>query len=247
MFLLFLQNTEYLFYMGKILKNLSVDCTIFGFEDDVIKLLLIKRKDSYIDEEWALPGGNIRSDEGVNSAALRILEEMSGVTNVYMDQVYVFGEPDRVKGRIVTVAYYALVNPKKYLLKPNIPGALEARWFNLKNIPQVALDHKEIIETSFKKLKRRFRFEPIGYELLPEKFTLRELQNLYEQIYEIKLDNRNFRKKILSTRILLELDGHQEKVSHRPAKLYKFDAEIYETYKKQGINLDILPSWYVNY
>jgi 8-oxo-dGTP diphosphatase len=234
--------------MGKkILENLSVDCTIFGFEDGVIKLLLIKRKDSYIHEEWALPGGNIRRDEGVDNAAQRILEEMSGVTNIYMDQVYVFGEPDRVKGRVVTVAYYALVNPKKYSLKPIIPGALEARWFNLKNIPQVALDHREIIETSFKKLKRRLRFEPIGYELLPEKFSLRELQNFYEQIYEIKLDNRNFRKKILKTKILLELDGHQEKVSHRPAKLYKFNSEMYDIYKKQGINMDITPAWYMNY
>jgi 8-oxo-dGTP diphosphatase len=234
--------------MGKkILENLSVDCTIFGFEDGVIKLLLIKRKDSYIDEEWALPGGNIRKDEGVNNAAQRILQEMSGVTNIYMDQVYVFGEPHRVKGRIVTVAYYALVNPKKYLLKPIIPGALEAKWFDLKNIPQVALDHKEIIDTSFKKLKRRLKFEPIGYELLPEKFSLRELQNLYERIYEIKLDNRNFRKKILSTKILIESDGQQENVSHRPAKLYTFDNEKYNAYKKQGINMDIIPVWYMNY
>jgi 8-oxo-dGTP diphosphatase len=232
--------------MSKILKNLSVDCSIFGFEDGMIKLLLIKRKDSFIDEEWALPGGNIRSDEGVNSAAQRILEEMSGVADVYMDQVYVFGEPARVKGRIVTVAFYALVNPKKYLLKPNIPGALEARWFNLNSIPKVALDHQEIIDTSFKKLKRRFRFEPIGYELLPENFTLRELQNLYEQIYEIKMDNRNFRKKILGTKILVELNGYQERVSHRPARLYRFDPAMYETYKKQGINMDIIPAWHLN-
>lgn len=233
--------------MSEILDHLSVDCAIFGFEDGDLKLLLIKRKDAYIDEQWALPGGNIRKDEGVNNAAQRILREMSGVSNIYMDQVYVFGEPGRVKGRIVTVAFYALVNPGKYRLHPVIPGALEAGWFSLKNLPEVALDHNEIIETSLKKLKRRFRFEPVGYELLPEQFTLRELQNLYEQIYEIKLDNRNFRKKILHTKMLIEMDSQQENVSHRPARLYKFDHDKYNAYKREGINMDIIPAWYKNY
>jgi len=227
-----------------ILKHISVDCAIFGFEGGELKLLLIKRDDEYIHNEWALPGGNIREDEGVNEAAQRILAEMSGVGDVYMDQVYVFGDPGRVKDRIVTVAFYALVNPAIYKLKPNIPGALEARWFELDKIPDVALDHKEIIETSLRKLKRRFKFEPVGYELLPEKFTLRDLQNLYEKIYGIELDNRNFRKKILGARLLIETDGQQKNVSHRPAKLYKFDRERYNAYKRKGINMDILPAWY---
>lgn len=230
-----------------IIKYISVDCAIFGFEKGEIKLLLVKRQDEYIDKEWALPGGNIREEEGVNDAAQRILSEMSGVSDIYMDQVYVFGDPGRLKDRIVTVAFYALVNPAIYQLKPNIPCALEARWFEFKEIPAVALDHKDIIDTSLRKLKRRFKFEPVGYELLPEIFTLRELQTLYEKIYEIELDNRNFRKKILSTKLLVEMEGQQKNVSHRPARLYKFDRARYNNYRFEGINMDIIPAWYKNY
>ena len=226
----------------KKLVNLSVDCSIFGFQDKKLKILLIKRTNPFMNSEWALPGDNIFEDESAEEAASRILFEMSGVQNIYLDQVSAFSDVNRIKEqRIVTIAFFALVNIQKHRLKPSIKEAEDAAWFDIHQIPNLPLDHNRILQVSLFKLKRRFRFEPLGYELLPTKFSLRNLQDLYESLYDIKLDNRNFRKKILSIGHLRQLNEKQENVSHRRAMLYKFNPKKYEELKKKGINIDVLP------
>lgn len=228
--------------LRKKLANLSVDCTIFGFQDKKLKILLVKRTNPYMNSEWALPGDNIFKDESAEEAASRILYEMSGVQNIYLDQVSAFSNVNRIKEqRIVTIAFFALVNIQRHRLKPSIKEAEDAAWFDIHEVPVLPLDHNKILEVSLFKLKRRFRFEPLGYELLPIKFSLRNLQDLYESLYDIQLDNRNFRKKILSLGHLKQLNEKQENVSHRRAMLYQFNQKKYEELKKKGINVDVLP------
>lgn len=223
-------------------ENLSVDCSIFGFQNRQLKILLIKRSNQFMKSEWALPGDNIYNRESAEEAAQRILEEMSGVKNIYLDQVAAFSNVNRTpKQRIVTIAFFALVNVQKHELHPNIKEAEDAGWFDIHEIPGLPLDHNEILGVSLFKLKRRFRFEPLGFELLPEKFSLRDLQDLYESLYNIKLDNRNFRKKIIKHGHLVRLDEKQENVSHRRAILYKFNPQKYHALQDIGINLDVLP------
>jgi 8-oxo-dGTP diphosphatase len=229
----------------RLLPDLSVDCVIFGFREGALHVLLIRRTNPYMQRAWALPGYNIREDESAEDAAKRILYEMSGVRDIYLNQVATFSAVDRVpRHRIVTVAYMALVNVEKHRIAPSITEAEEARWFALADVPQLALDHNTILDTALFKLKRRFRFEPLGYELLPEKFSLRQLQNLYESLYDIQLDNRNFRKKILRLGHLIQLDEKQENVPHRKASLYRFDPEKYDKLRKMGVNMDLLPVGY---
>ena len=229
----------------KLLSDLSVDCTIFGFSRGKLEVLLIKRTNPWMTSQWALPGYNIYKDESAEDAAARILYEMSGVKDIYLDQVATFSAVDRVPGRrIVTIAFMALVDIKKHRIKPFIGEAENADWFEVAEVPTLALDHNSILNVALFKLKRRFRFEPLGYELLPEKFSLRELQTLYESLYNIKLDNRNFRKKILKLGHLVQLDEKQQNVSHRKANLYRFDGDKYDKLRKSGISMDLLPAGY---
>lgn len=229
----------------KVLPNISVDCIIFGFLESKLKVLLIKRTNPFMKSQWALPGHNIYINESAEEAVTRILYDMSGVKNIYLDQIATFSEVNRVtKKRIVTIAFMALVNIEKHRIKPFIKEAEDANWYSIDELPKLALDHDKILETGLFKLKRRFRFEPLGFEMLPDKFSLRDLQNLYESLFEIKLDNRNFRKKILKPGHLIPLNEKQANVSHRKANLYKFDKNRYNHLRKNGINIDLLPQGY---
>lgn len=224
-------------YLGDLentLEAVSVDCVIFGFEEKELKILVTNRLLENIDGTWALPGGFIRKDEDLAAAPLRILRDMANLTDVYLEQVAAFGAVDRFPHtRTVTVGYYALVNPSQFDLCSFKSEALESQWFRLSAKPPLPYDHDLIVEAALGKLKRKLRYEPIGFELLPEKFSLRQLQDLYEAILGVELDNRNFRKKILKMDVLQKLNEKQNGVRHRQATLYQFDPKKYQLLSSQ--------------
>lgn len=208
----------------------SIDCLIFGFDEGELKILLIERNEEPFKDLWALPGYLVGNDEAITHAAERILYELTGLRDIFMDQFYVFGEVDRhPQGRVVTVAYYALIRINGIKdLKPVTGYAKSAEWFNINNLPEVlAFDHRSIFDKGFERIKQKISYEPIAFELLPEKFSLTQLQSLYEVILNKKLDKRNFRKKMLNYGILKELDEKEKGVSYRAAKLYRFDRRKY--------------------
>ncbi|HVV54654.1 MAG TPA: NUDIX domain-containing protein [Mucilaginibacter sp.] len=202
---------------------------IFGFEAGELKILLIERNEEPYKDWLALPGYIVEQDESIDDAAERILYELTGLRDLHMQQFHTFGDVDRhPQGRVITVAYYALIriNGQKEL-RPITQYAKKAFWHPVNELPKLAFDHSEIFKTGFNKLRRRLNYQPIAFELLPEKFTLTQLQQLYEAILNKKLDKRNFRKKMLSYGFLKELDEKQKGVSYRAAKLYKFDRRKY--------------------
>lgn len=221
-----------------VIKALSVDCVIFGFETGELEVLLCKRSVEPFKDQWALPGGFVRYDEDIDNAAKRILNDFTGVNKVFMEQLQAFGDVDRCKkspyGRAVTIVYKALVQPGKFKL---IPGADadETRWFNIKKVPKLIYDHNRLIKETLKGLKRKIKYEPVGFELLPKKFTLFQLQELYEAIWNVKFDKPNFRRKILNMNLIIKLDEKQNGVSHRHAALYKFDKKRYDLLSKKGM------------
>lgn len=218
---------------------LTVDCVVFGFDEGDLKLLLIQRGLEPFKGKWALPGGFVRVDESLEEAALRELQEEAGLSKVYLEQLYTFGEVNRdPRERVVTVAYYALVKLGDHL-PHGASDAQNAAWFAVNELPRLAFDHEEIIEAALQRLKSKVRYEPIGFELLPKKFTLTQLQHLYEVVLEAPLDKRNFRKKILSMDLLMETDEIEQDVAHRAARLYRFDEAKYRQFKKKGFNFEI--------
>lgn len=214
----------------------SVDNVIFGFDGQNLKVLLIRRKDDPFAGYWALPGDIVQPDQDLDQGALQVLERLTGVNNVYLEQVHTFGKVNRhPRGRVITVAYYSLIKIDNVHIKAS-SFAEKVEWKELRLLEKLAFDHFEIMMTCLARLRRNIKYQPIGFELLPEKFTLTELQNLYECILEKDLDKRNFRKKILSMKIL-KLHGETQKgVAHRPAKLYSFDKDKYEEAKDSGFN-----------
>jgi 8-oxo-dGTP diphosphatase len=216
----------------------SIDCVIFGFEAGELKVLLIERNEDPFKDWWALPGNLVENDEGIESAATRILYELTGLRELHMEQFHTFGEVNRHPlGRVITVAYYALIRVTgKKEVKPITQYAKKAFWHPINDLPKLAFDHSEIFDTSIQKLRRRLSYKPIAFELLPEKFTLTQLQLVYEAILNKKLDKRNFRKKMLSYGFLKELDEKQKGVSYRAAKLYKFDRRKYNKIFQNDMN-----------
>ncbi|MCB0587932.1 MAG: NUDIX hydrolase [Phaeodactylibacter sp.] len=212
---------------------LTVDCVIFGLDEShKLKVLLIQRAHAPFKGQWALPGGFVDMEEGLEAAALRELEEETGVKGVFIEQLYTFGDPGRdPRGRVVSVAYFALVNLEEHPVEAS-SDARRVKWFETDNQPQLAFDHKNILQVAIARLRAKVRYQPIGFELLPEKFTLSQLQKLYETILGVEeLNKRNFRTRILKMGVLQEV-GKQEGVAHRPAKLYSFDKEKYEQLAK---------------
>lgn len=178
-------------------------------------------------------------DESLEQAALRELQEETGIDRLFLEQLYTFGAVDRdPRERIVTVAYYALVNLKEHRVKA-ASDASDANWFAINALPPLGFDHDRVLDIALHRLKNKVRYEPIGFELLPQKFTLFQLQKLYEAILGQELDKRNFRKKILRMGLLHELDEMQQDVPHRAAKLYEFDQEKYHQLRQKGLNFDI--------
>lgn len=210
---------------------LSVDCVIFGFDENKLKVLLIRSDLKKYLGKWSLLGDLVRPDEDLDEAAYRILKQRTGLSDVFLEQVQTFGAVNRhPANRVVTVAYYSLLNIQHHKLKilDN-----ELHWHDVDSITEMAFDHKAILDTSYSRLQKRVKEHPLGFSLLPSKFSLRELQNLYEAILNIKLDRRNFRKKFFSMDFLVDLNEIETEVPHRPGKLYKFDYAKYEKSQKK--------------
>ena len=218
---------------------LTVDCVVFGYDEGDLKVLLIERGLEPFKGCWALPGGFVRVDETLNAAARRELQEEAGLTNVFLEQLYTFGAVDRdPRERVVSVAYYALVKLTEHAAKAATDAA-NAQWFRVSKVPKLAFDHADILGAAVGRLKGKVRYQPIGFELLPPKFTLSQLQHLYEAVLGTELDKRNFRKKVLSFGLLVPLKEIQMLVRHRPAQLFRFDAEKYDKLKKRGFNFEL--------
>ena len=218
---------------------LAVDCVVFGLDGGSLKLLLIQRGIKPFKGEWALPGGFVRTDESLDDAARRELREEAGLHNVFLEQLYTFGEPDRdPRERVVSVAYYALVKLSDHEARAATDAAA-ARWFAVAEIPALAFDHAMIAQTALARLQAKLRYQPVGFELLPRKFTLSELQLLYEAIIGTTLDKRNFRKKVLDLGLLVPLDETRMMGRHRPAQLFRFDSKKYESLRKRGFNFEL--------
>jgi len=219
----------------------SVDNVIFGFDGGDLKILLIQRGAAPYKGKWALPGDLVYPNEDLDTAAERVLEQLTGLRGVYLEQVRTFGAVDRHPlGRVITIAYFSLIKISDYTVTP-ASFAQSAKWHSVVKVGELAFDHNEILESCLKRLKRKVRMTPIGFELLPPKFTLTELQQLYESILASPrgIDKRNFRKKILSTNLLNDLNEVRDGVAHRPAKLYQFDKEKYEQLVADGYSFDI--------
>ncbi|MBE9060840.1 NUDIX domain-containing protein [cf. Phormidesmis sp. LEGE 11477] len=219
---------------------LTVDCVVFGLQQNAaLKVLLIRRKLDPFKGDWALPGGFVQISESVDAAAARELKEETGVDNAYLEQLYTFGQPDRdPRERVVSVAYYALVNLSEHTLQA-ATDASDARWFELSVVPPMGFDHRQILECAIARLRAKIRYEPIGFELLPKMFTLSQLQQLYEQILERDLDKRNFRAKLLKMDLLIDTQQKETGVAHRAAKLYRFDMNKYQSLKRKGFSFDL--------
>jgi 8-oxo-dGTP diphosphatase len=218
---------------------LTVDCVVFGFDEGELKVLLIERGLEPFKGRWALPGGFVRVEETLDEAARRELEEEAGLKNVFLEQLYTFGTVDRdPRERVVSVAYYALVKLAAFATRAATDAA-DARWFPVSKTPRLAFDHGEILAVALGRLKGKVRYQPIGFELLPPKFTLSQLQHLYEAVLETEMDKRNFRKKVLSYDLLLPLKETHMAGRHRPAQLFRFNADKYEKLKKRGFNFEL--------
>lgn len=218
---------------------LTVDCVVFGFDEGELKVLLIQRAGEPFKGHWALPGGFVGLDETLDTAARRELAEEAGLKDVFLEQLYTFGTVDRdPRERVVSVAHYALVRLAAHETKA-ATDASDARWFPISQVPKLAFDHAHILATGRARLKGKVRYQPIGFELLPRKFTLSQLQHLYEAVLETALDKRNFRKKVLSFGLLIPLKETQLIGRHRPAQLFRFDMEKYEKLKGRGFNFEV--------
>jgi 8-oxo-dGTP diphosphatase len=217
----------------------SVDNVVFGFDNSGLKVLLIYRGADPYRNCWALPGDLIALETDLTSSAEKVLQDLTGLEKVYMEQIHTFGKVNRHPyGRVFTVAYFALLKTEDYHVHAS-SWAEEAAWFPISEIPDLPFDHNEILEYAKNMLKSKIRRQPIGFELLPKYFTLTELQNLYESILETQFDVRNFRKKILSLDYLTETGMKQSSVTHRPAKLYKFNTKKYNNLVHSGFSVEL--------
>jgi 8-oxo-dGTP diphosphatase len=218
---------------------LTVDMAVFGYDGNALELLVIERGLEPFKGRWALPGGFVHIDESVDDAARRELLEETGLDEVYLEQLYTFGALKRdPRDRVVSVAYFALVDRSKHVPRA-ASDALRAAWFAVDALPKLAFDHDAIVTTALTRLRGKVRYQPIGFELLPDKFPLRALQNLYEAILDTPIDKRNFRKKVLAMGLLEELDESETDVSHRAARLYRFDMKAYKRLTKQGLEFSL--------
>jgi len=243
--------------MVKLNPHISVDCVVFGFDNKHLKVLLVERK--IIDEatsekkiDLKLPGALISDDEDLDNAANRVLTELTGVNNIYLKRFDIFGDMSRMQNpadvkwlrentglqieRVVTIAYYSLVKLSE--TNPNSDLSIIAHWVDIEEIPILVFDHNKIITSALNTLRKELQTEPIGFELLPKQFSIRQVQNLYEVILGISLDNRNFRKRFLKLNYIQHLAVKEKNVCHKPALLYRFDKKIYE--KKQSKTLEFL-------
>lgn len=218
--------------------HVALDCIIFGFDKGELKLLIHKRKFEPFTGDWSLFGGFMRADESLEDAANRILKELTGLEDIYMEELQSYGKINRdPAGRVISVAFYALIPAHRY--SEEYSRKYGATWVNVKDHPQLIMDHDNMVDYGLRRLRRRASTQPIGFELLPRKFTIPQLQALYEAIHQIPLDKRNFRKKILSLGVLVKLDEKDKSGSRKGAFLYRFDKRNYKKLVDGGYNFTI--------
>lgn len=220
--------------------RVAVDAVTFGYENDKgVSVLLIRRRFEPFIGDWALPGGFVHTGESLEDAVSRELEEETGVKIDYLEQLYTFGQPDRdPRFRVISVSYFALVNPQKFELFSQ-SDAIEAKWFPVDALPQLYFDHSEIIDKAYLRLRAKMNYEPIGFELLNEKFPFSDLEKLYSSLLGREIDRRNFKKKVMSFGLLEELDEKKQQGAGRPAVLYRFNHKKYFKLKQEGFLFEI--------
>lgn len=216
--------------------SVTTDCVIFGFDGGKLKVLLVERGLEPYKGRWAFPGGFVKMDESCEEGALRELEEETALKGTYVQQFHTYSAPNRdPRERVITVAFFALVRIQEVEAGDD---ANKAQWFAIDKVPQLAFDHDVILRDALKRLRERIHFQPIGFELLPEKFTMRQLQNLYEAILDVHFDRGNFSKKMLHFNILTPLDETVRPTLKREARLYRFNKESYDDLKQKGFRLE---------
>ena len=220
--------------------SVTADCVMFAVESSELQVLLVRRGVEPYKGEWAIPGGFVGVEMSLEDTARSKLREKTGIADAYLEQLYTFGDLGRdPRGRVLTVAYFSLIRKPEAAPVSTSDAASEAAWFPAAATPALAFDHAHILDMARQRLRNKIRYEPIGFELLPEKFVLTDLQRLYEGILERELDKRNFRKKILGMGILKALDEKQQNVPHRAARFYSFDQEAYERLKERGLLFEL--------
>ena len=220
------------------IQALSIDNVIFGLDSSQLKVLLVRQRDPRHEGKWALPGGWIRYDEHLRSAASRLLNELTGISDLYLEQLKTFGRVDRFPGeRVITVAYYALVSADSYQL---VTQEEDVNWHTIGDVSELVYDHNEILTEALTHLRREVRYRPIGLKLLPQKFTLLDLQNLYEAVLGVRLDKGNFRRKVLRSGLLLPCDEKQIGVAHRAATFYRLNQSAYDELVDHGFPVQSL-------
>jgi 8-oxo-dGTP diphosphatase len=218
---------------------LTLDCVVFGLDDADLQVLLIQRDLEPFQGCWALPGGFLRLDEELEEGARRELKEETGLHPPFLEQLCTIGTIARdSRERVVTIAYFALVNIRDHAIRA-ATDARAAAWFSVEDLPTLAFDHASIVAQAHERLRGKLTYCPIGFELLPPRFPLSQLQQVYETILERKLDRRNFRRKILSFGFIVETDEVQQDVAHRAARLYAFDRDAYQRMSEQGLLFEI--------
>lgn len=230
--------------------TISVDCAVFGYDGDQLKVLIVKRtlkdESSNSTDEWTLTGNHIYEDERLQDAAARVLFDLTGLQEVYLEQFRSFADPDRLSNpkdqqwlkaighdpsiRVITVGFFALLATDKVTLQWR---GRDVIWSPVKEVGQLAFDHNHILQEALTALRNKMKHEPIGFELLPEKFTLSQLQHLYEQIFDTQFDKRNFRKKVARMKYVIPLNEKQVGVRHKPAQLYVFSREVFDKTRKE--------------
>lgn len=214
----------------------AVDCIIFGYDGEHLKLLLVKRAIEPEKDKWSLMGGFVRDDENLDGAAKRILLELTGLHDVYLEQLHAYGNPDRDPiERTISVAYFALIDINKY--SKQINDQYHAEWFKLKEIPQLIFDHDKMVRAAMDKIRYQAALHPILFELLPKKFTIPQLQALYEQVYDARIDNRNFIRKITASGLLIKQAEKDKSNSRRGAFYFKLDRQKHRAQFQSFLNL----------
>lgn len=231
------QKTHYQYEYER--PALATDCAIFGFDGGELKLLLLKREKEPFENKWALPGGFVYMDETAEVSAKRILMEKAGIKDVFIEQLYTFSRIDRdPRERIVSVSHYALVDKSQFELVAG-RDTIQAAWHPISRLPELGFDHDEIVAMAIERLKGKVRYQPVGFELLDAKFTLTQLQLVYEAILQTPIDKRNFRKKIIGMGLLKQLDEKEQNVARKAAFYYSFDKQKYEELMQKGFHFEL--------